>query len=314
MSSVETMKEWPMLIRSEEEMPAIYQDVFPGYSGSFPYTVFLPSTGAFWNRTNPKLICMFDDRIYVLETQANRASSTCYPLEDIVYVECGRVLLKSWITINGVSSSASVVFNTVRDYMLEPFVRNVRASKAHLRLPEGRDEEHREELCKCDYLCELNFKYMNYARQSILPGERIARIVYQPDICVRSLRMFGRSLLNVCLTAHLIILTDKELITIREDKGVITSIGRTRGGIRHGGVFSYLPLEGIVGLAFDAHNGDGNVTLSIRLSGDRSIHATFSPDNADLDSFSVTFDSLKGLKDGRNPGRDAGGGLCDDVA
>jgi hypothetical protein len=126
--------------------------------------------------------------------------------------------------------------------------------------------------------------------------------------------MIGSSLLNVCLTAHVIILTDKELITIREDKRVVTSLGRMRGGTRHGGVFSYLPLEGIVDLAFEAHNGDGNVTLSIRLSGDHSVHATFSQDNADLDSFRVTFDSLKGLKDGRSPGRDAGGGLCDDVA
>ena len=243
MSSVQTMKEWPRLIRSEEEMPAVYQDVFPGYSGSFPYTVFLPSRGAFWNRANPKLMCMFDDRIYVIEAQANRASSTCYPLEDIVYIECGRVLLKSWITINGVSSSASVVFNAVCDHLLEPFVRNVRMFKAHLRLPEDGNEEHDREVRKCNCLRESNYKYMNYARQSILPGERIARIVCQPDICVRSLRVFGSSLLNVYLTAHVSILTDRELITIREDKGVITSIGRTRGGIRHGGVFSYLPLE-----------------------------------------------------------------------
>jgi hypothetical protein len=58
---------------------------------------------------------------------------------------------------------------------------------------------------------------MYYARNSLLPGERVEQYILQPEIETRRAILFGMMVLKriVCLT-HILIQTDRELILIRD--------------------------------------------------------------------------------------------------
>jgi len=87
------------------------------------------------------------------------------------------------------------------------------------------------------------------------------------------LRLFGRAFYRVLSPAHISILTDRELILIKD--GMDKRVG---GGVRYGGVWSYIPLDKIAATSLESEAGDVLI-LSIRLPGDHSIEALLSVSN-----------------------------------
>ena len=93
--------------------------------------------------------------------------------------------------------------------------------------------------------------------------------------------LFGKSLTRLIATAHLCILTDRELIIIRDDEDSPV----WQPGVRYGGVWLYLPLAKIVALAVTPRTADV-LTLTIELPHGERIESLFATaQQAEVDRF-----------------------------
>jgi hypothetical protein len=103
----------------------------------------------------------------------------------------------------------------------------------------------------------LDYKFMNYARRSLLGGEKILQIILQPKIRVPVLTILGKTFYKVVSRAHLSILTDRELILIREEDNP-----RVIG--EYGKVWDYIRLKKTVDLSL-GDEGSEFPKLSVQL-------------------------------------------------
>jgi hypothetical protein len=120
-----------------------------------------------------------------------------------------------------------------------------------------------------DPLIRANFKFMNYARRSIRPGEKVIQTILQPEIRLEVLRLFSVPLSRLVSTAHLTILTDSELIIIKDDE----KQGWLKGA-RYGGIWRYIPLEKVTAVSLT--NKENNLlVLSILITQNQHFDSLF---------------------------------------
>jgi len=224
---------------------------------AFPYTILTPSREGYIDRTTEKLICDFGNEIHILERSGNTFEAQCYPLEGISYVEVRSVLLYSHIKINGVTkqgvpASSTIRFNSVGDYLFTPILKRMRLATV-----DSKDAVQSSELEKFDHLIRLNFKFMNYAKRSILAGDKVIHSILQPEIRVPVFKVLGWTYYKTISPTHMSILTSRELITIRENE-------MQSGAGKYGGIWNYIPLNKIVSLTLSRKNND-LLVLSIQL-------------------------------------------------
>jgi len=269
----QTRLSWARLARSYDDLPDIFRGplaTLAGNSGSFPYTVLTPSFQGFLRRPSEKLICASGDEICVMEKVQNRVASTRYPVREINTIETGSILLKAWITLKGLDSAgalstSTLQFNAVTESLFTPIVNKVRP------MPDtSTGVDHSAEMAKFNRLAPLNFKFMNYARRTIIPGEKVIHFVLQPEVRIGAPRFLGRTWWGTIHPAHLTILTDKELILIRDEAGV-----RWNPDAKHGGIWTYIPLDKIAATSL-ARSDDGMLTVSIHLPGNDQVDSLFS--------------------------------------
>ncbi|MFN8381805.1 MAG: hypothetical protein U0V02_07690 [Anaerolineales bacterium] len=275
----QTMSSWARVIESYEDVPEVYKNscksVLQGRQ-PFPYVVLAPAISDFKQKTSEKLISEVEGVFYVWERAGKQIVPTAFPLKDIYALEVGSVLLVSWLTISGltsegVGSSYSISFNTVTQRFLSPFIKKMRPSPAVVS-----EADWQAELAKFDYLSSTNFKFMNYARESLVRGDKVICSILQPKIRKHIFTLFGQKFYRTLVLSHLALLTDKEAIFIRDDE----STGEIKGrGERYGGVWRYIPLRSITA-AVITELENGLLTLSIELAAsDQSLDITFEASN-----------------------------------
>ena len=247
-SAVEqTKSSWAKPIRSYAAVPDVFKDFFKPFLANgrvFPYTVLTPAYEGFVHRATEKLICDFGDEIHVFERSGNTFEAQCYPLEGISYVEVRNILLDSRIKINGVTkqgipTSSTLKFNSTTDYLFTPILERIRLATVDSECAVQSSERE-----KFDHWGRLNYKFMNYARRSLLAGEKVVHAILQPEIQVSVLTVLGKTYYRTICPTQASILTDRELIIIREGE-------RQCAEDKYGGTWDYLPLNKIVTLSLD---------------------------------------------------------------
>jgi hypothetical protein len=98
---------------------------------------------------------------------------------------------------------------------------------------------------------------MNYARRSLLDGDKVVHFILQPEIRADRSKILGRIFRKILSPAHVSILTNRELIMIREEV-------RHDGEDMYGGIWDYIPLNKIMNLSLSEMNGN-LLLLSIQL-------------------------------------------------
>ena len=264
----QTRFSWARLIHSRDELPPAYRSFFEARPAgeAFPHAVLTPTFAGFMRRETEKLVCCLDDRLIVLEKTSGEPKCTAFPLHDLNYVEVGGVLLKAWIRLQGRANNeadlttVTLRYNAVTDRLFVPFIERIRGTNPH-----PIDVPRDGELSKLDDVLSLSFKFRNYARNSLLPGDRVIAMLTQPEMRRTVVRLGRWSYRRTIATAHVLILTDRELIIIRDDPDSPEAFDDTR----YGGVWDYIPLNKIERVALQERNATVlSMTLELPL-GDR---------------------------------------------
>ncbi len=264
----QTRLSWAKPARSLEDIPAIFQDIVKSYlkeGHPFPYSVLTPSYEGFLHRTTEKIISVLGDAIIILERKGNNIDQLNYPIDGISYVETRTVLLDSHfkicgLTDQGLPATSVLRFNAVTDYLFVPILESIRPTPHY-------SSETVREFEKFDPWIKINFKFMNYARRSLLPGEKVIHAILQPEIRANTFTLFGKTYTRTVSPTHVCILTDSELILIREEV-------RINGDDRYGGIWDYIPLNKIEGLSFKEREND-LLLLTIHLIGNERLECIF---------------------------------------
>jgi hypothetical protein len=251
----QTMMSWAKVIDSFEAVPEIYKKPYQALVkniDTLPYTVLAPAQGNLRDRKSAeRLLCEIGDMFYVLERAGTQVLTTGHRYQDICSLELGNMLLYSWFSIygetdTGTAAASTVEFNEACLRHFEPFFRKMRPTPAALDPLDLKLEQ-----AKFDYLSNENFKFMNFARGSLVGGERVIQSLYQPLKRQSVISLFGHSLYRIISLANLAILTDKEVILI-EDAERITDNKRSQ----YGGIRRYIPLHRIASVALDEQPND----------------------------------------------------------
>jgi hypothetical protein len=271
----QTMSSWSRVIESPEALPEVYRSSFDtalGHEPTMPYTVFAPAIAGLRHRTTEKLLCEAHGTIHVWERVGNRVALAAYPAETVSDLEMGEILLFSWITIGGVTqagevSATTIEFNTATSRHYAHFVSLLRPApdpRAGLALD--------VEQAKFNHLAAEDFKFGGFACNSLVAGEQVHQIVWQPKIRKPLTRLGKFTFYRTLSLPHAVILTDKELIVIQDDERT-----RENRGVRYGGKWRYVALQHIDAVAVSAQ-GDDTLTLSLTLApGGRQLKSIFAP-------------------------------------
>jgi hypothetical protein len=264
----QTMAAWTKVIDSFGDVPPAYKSFFEGQK--FPFTLLAPSLAKPKGKTTEKLICDMDNSIHILEQKGGQVIAKSYPYRDICMVEVGSILLGSWLTISGVTTTgapdtSTIDFNTSSFRHYEIFLKKLRPSPH--KIGEGQLKVEQD---KFDYLSALNFKLMNYGRNSLVGGETVNQIILQAEVKKPVWAALGNLFQRLVMPPHLTVLTSHELILV-EDIGR----GRKAHESQYGGIWQYIPLQRIQSATW-SETGDDCLTLLLNLTPHRAIRKVFS--------------------------------------
>jgi hypothetical protein len=272
----QTRLSWAKAVAGPGQVPEAYRSFFltgPGRADTFDHIILTPTYEGFLNPVREKLICCSARQICILESRRRTLNCTAFAYQDISRVEMGTYLLNAWITLsgladNGLPATSTFRFNSVTDYLFTPIVGKARPATDPA---SGADLE--AEKAKFDDLIRDNFKFMNYARRTVRPGARVVQFVLQPELRATLLRVFGQTVYRAIAADHILVLTDRELIIIREEERASWERGRP-----YGGIWTYLKLDKIGSVALTERD-DGLLSLSIELPPNGHITSLFSASN-----------------------------------
>jgi hypothetical protein len=108
---------------------------------------------------------------------------------------------------------------------------------------------------------------MNYARRSLLRGEKVIHTILQPEIRASVITLLGLTFYRTISPTLVSILTDRELILIQETERI------TRAE-KYGGAWTYVPLNKITSLSIGEKAND-LLVLSIQLPEDTRLECLF---------------------------------------
>jgi hypothetical protein len=241
----QTRASWARLIRSGDEVPPAYRGHIAG--DPFPYAVLTPTYAGFMRRETERLVYCLADQLIILEKASGEPKRTVFALSDIQRVELGAILLKAWFTVQGRANgedhltTLTLRFNAVSDHLFTPFVDVIRGTSDN-----PIDFPRELELSKLDDFDLPSYKFRNYARRSARPGDRIIAAIGQNEMRRPVIRIGRWAYRRTTATAHVLLLTDHELIVIHDDPDSPPS----SDGTRYGGVWHYLPLDKIERIAW----------------------------------------------------------------
>lgn len=269
---VQPRSSWAEPLRSIEDVPEAFRPFFaslPGIKKEFPYCVLTPNYKGYIKEIAEKVVCSIGQEMYVLEKQGDGYAVQRFPIADVSFIEFQRILLDSHITITGrtnegIPASCDFKFNTVTEVLFDPIINKIRLAGIKS-IPPVLDEE----LEKFDDWYNRNYKFMNYGKRSLVGGERVLYYLLQPEMRTKLFSLFGMTFSRWIAPTLAAILTERELIVIREEYHKLSDN-------RYGGIWNYIQLNKIKELSVRSSN-NGLLTLNIQLPDENQLSYQFDP-------------------------------------
>ncbi len=270
--SKQTMLSWMKKVESFDDIPDVYQSTcldLLGKEASFPYMVLSPGMSTSLDEPTESLLFLHNDLFYIIREYSGETLVTAFPQQKISYIEVGNILLYSWFSISGITSEgaetlSTIFYNAATHRLIAPFIQQIRQLPTLVDKPRLSGEE-----AKFDYLDALNFKFKSYACQSLRGDEEVHLSVWQPEIARGFIPFLGKVLYQTLSLAHLVTLTNKEVIIISDDKR-----SKKNKGKRYGGFKQYIPLQKITYISMEKQD-DGLLQLSLHLSPENKLSCLF---------------------------------------
>jgi hypothetical protein len=269
----QTMGSWVKPIANFAEVPPAYKDAIHRLRGAeknVPLMVLAPPVDGEKSPRCEKLLLWLDETLYILENHDGTIQQISFPKKDLGYLEVGRVLLYSWFTVTGINSegesaSNTVVYNTATHRHVQPFFNALR-SLSGIPFPRNRRA--------FNYLAHQNFKFFNFAKNSLKGEEEVLATILQPEV-TRNLfsSILQGNFSHLVINAHLTILTELELIFIEEDPENLQ-----RNGNRYGGIWYYVPLENLLAIS-ETKREDTLLNLSFKIKPNISLERVYAEPN-----------------------------------
>lgn len=160
-----------------------------------------------WRRTPERVLVFGEDRITVVEPDKQGVPTPItIPLAALIELRLFRVLLYSYVEFTWAegahAQSMRIEFNAVGDRLIQKGIDRIRAALPPLAEPDTPPEFR---------LTGFPFKFRSYLRDSVLPGEAVLAVAYQPAI------RQGTGRFSPYLSPNrAVALTDRCLITIED--------------------------------------------------------------------------------------------------
>lgn len=270
------MVTWSRVIETFESLPDLYKSFvhqLQAENGEFPYVVFTPGAEKSIRNTPELVLCSTKNAVYFLENRNKELEITSFPFERIRDLEVGSILLFSWLTVfgtasNGEKKSKTVEFNAVSYPHFIPFINAIRKAPGQV------DAQKLDlEKKKFNYLNSLTYKFMNYGRKSLKGDEAVLQVVWEPEIRGKLFSRLGLPLYRTYTCAYMLVLTNRELIMIREDE-----ISPLVKGNRYGGIWRYIPHSSLCSLSM-CETERNLLELTITLTDENTLSVLFHNEN-----------------------------------
>ncbi|HUX11593.1 MAG TPA: hypothetical protein VMW87_01120 [Spirochaetia bacterium] len=284
MGSVETLRYWPKQVSCPEDVPGSFAEELHGEDLSSLRVLYAPQAASPFGPQKEHLLLFRGNELTVHTASRRERSTFVTRLGEVHRLEWGRVLLRSWLAIFAGTSKAMVTFNTVREDLFVPVAAAIRGGS----FGDDADEAGSDlttERAKLDYLASSGYKFMNYGRRSLMRDERILSTLYQETFPLHTIRFGGFRLLTQFATPCLLLLTDRELILIREEQEFTWSRRQNYGCVQ-----TFIPVP----LLEESQFGecDSGLELAVRTSAGGEVRARMARDNSQLPAFTA---SLQGV-------------------
>jgi len=264
---------WPRKIFSRQHIPAEFREDFPNTS-EFPYAIYSPGEDAgILNNSPRQVIALTDEELVVMRRDARRkrVASTTIPLDAVLRLDYGTILLQSWLNIRTASQKAAMPFPSVAEHLFRPMLDTILARDSQ-DISSASVRQSIEE--KLGYLKDANLKLFNAARAYLDRQQAIVATAYQPQVELSSKRIFGVPVYTKSATGHLAVLTETALVLIKESRTIASSHTRPV----YGGSMTYLPVRQIRHIAFEDVPGKLNCVMNVILTDNSSIRTEFATD------------------------------------
>ena len=110
---------------------------------------------------------------------------------------------------------------------------------------------------------------MNIGRRVILPGDCVLTSIMQPELRTQVAQLFGHVYSRSRAPAHIVVLTDRELIVAAEEKQSLR-----RDTSRYGSITTYVPRRKIAGAAI-SETANACVMLAVHLPEGEQVQIEF---------------------------------------
>ncbi len=269
----QTKLSWATAITDYQEVPEPYKEFFLPLQLAgkpIPKTVVTPNYEGFMHKEPEKLVCVIEDKLYILKNSGPSGEICCMSFGDITCIEYKSVLLDSYLWVYGFSQNKSAIrellhFNTISDFLFNPIMRQIR----EFYLPKDRALD-------LSFIKELtgkkSLKFSNLCKHSLLPGEKVLKMIWQPEKKVNFFKRINPIFYTPPFPNHVLLLTDYEIIIIHESEP------QTRDD-KYGSVSDFIPLGKIKSITLLGAGSD-LLHLEINLIDGTKLQSLYQPDLA----------------------------------
>ena len=270
----QTRLSWATCLKKYEEVPEEFRTFFEPleHSGQpFPFTVITPSYEGFLHHYQERLVCIIDQKLFILNKTKGTQDQICFIFKDINSLEFKKVLLDSSLIIGGIDQDGKpnrvdLHFNTVTEGLFWEIMRRIRQSFFTDIVYDEKPIFHE--------LREESFKFASYSRNCLIPGEKVVKLLWQPELKANRVNIKLPQVLfdffsRIVFPSHVVLLTDQELIIISEDEN-------ENRREKYGAIWQFVPLEKISQMTINTRE-DGLLVLDTCLEDESIIRALFLP-------------------------------------
>jgi hypothetical protein len=253
---------WAKHIETYEAIPAYFRDtVERDISGEepFPYIIYCPSDRYGWRATNEKLLCLTGKSVLFYERIQNTLQTKRFCFDEIIMLEEGHVLLFSWIKIagisNGIHDTIFIEFNSVMERL---FIKVLNTLRKEINQIDAASCS--ADLDKFNYLYNVDFKFGNHGKSSILGDVKVLCIAYQKKRKIKKFLFFYK---NIIPESYIVVLTDKELIVVADKDA------KKYSQIKAGSVWTYCPICRVTEIQLSEGNCEETNELIINIESEK---------------------------------------------